>query len=119
MRTELVMPPTVPDWPETAEVFNPAHRHEVVDAFPLIGVEHVDAVVDAARIGQREWGRYSPEERHHLPVASARSISAVEGLEELLVREQGKIGPEATFELNFYEATVDALGEFVDQAAQR
>jgi aldehyde dehydrogenase len=115
MRTELIMPPTAPHAAETVEVFNPAHRHEVVGAYPLIDLGHVDAAVEAACAGQREWGRRSVEERHQLLVASADSISTLAGLDELLVREQGKILPEATFELNFYDATVAALGEFVNQ----
>ncbi|HEX9832612.1 MAG TPA: aldehyde dehydrogenase family protein [Mycobacterium sp.] len=114
-RTALVMPSTAPDAPGTVEVFNPAHRHEVVGAYPLIDIEHVDAAVEAARASQHEWGRLAAQERHRLLVASSDAISALEGLDELLVREQGKILPEANFELNFYDATVAALGEFVDR----
>ena len=86
------------------EVRNPADTSEVVGTYPLLGAGDVDAAVDAAGKAQREWAARPAVERAVVLGEAADRIAAVPGLDELLIREQGKVAWEAGFEVGFFEA---------------
>ncbi|AIJ21296.1 aldehyde dehydrogenase family protein [Amycolatopsis methanolica] len=89
------------------DVYNPADAREVVGTYPLLIPADLDRAVAAARRAQREWRRLPAVERAAIVLDSVAKVDAVEGIDELLVREQGKISWEATFELGYYEALAD------------
>lgn len=83
------------------EIRNPANTEELVGTYPMLTVAHVDAAVEAACRAQRAWTAIPIDERARLLVEAAGRIGAIEGLAELLVREQGKALWEAAFEVGF------------------
>ena len=86
------------------EVRNPADPSEVVGTYPLLGAGDVDAAVEGARKAQLEWAARPAVERAAVLVEAADRIAAVDGLDQLLIREQGKVAWEAGFEVGFFEA---------------
>ncbi|HEY4410891.1 MAG TPA: aldehyde dehydrogenase family protein [Acidimicrobiia bacterium] len=86
------------------EVRNPADTSEVVGTYPLMGGGDVDAAVEAAGKAQREWAARPALERAAVLAGAADRLAAVAGLDELLIREQGKVAWEAAFEVGFFEA---------------
>jgi acyl-CoA reductase-like NAD-dependent aldehyde dehydrogenase len=86
------------------EVRNPADTSEVVGAYPLLGAGDVDAAVEAAGKAQTEWAARPAVERAAVLAEAADRIAALDGLDELLIREQGKVAWEAGFEVGFFEA---------------
>jgi len=86
------------------EVRNPADISEVVGAYPLLGAGDVDAAVEAARKAQVEWAARPAVERAEVLKEAADRIAGLDGLDELLIREQGKVAWEAGFEVGFFEA---------------
>ncbi|WP_020498669.1 aldehyde dehydrogenase family protein [Sciscionella marina] len=96
------------DAPRRGEVHNPADTSEVVGTYPLLAKEEVDRAVASARHAQWEWAQTPAAERAKLVLDSAHKVAALDGIDEILIREQGKVGWEATFELGYYEALADA-----------
>ena len=92
------------------EVRNPADTSEVVGTYPLMGAGDVDAAVEAAGKAQREWAARPAGERAAVLAESADRIAALAGLDELLIREQGKVAWEAAFEVGFLEAMTTYYG---------
>ena len=86
------------------EVRNPADTSEVVGTYPLLGASDVDAAVEAARKAQVEWAARPAVERAEVLAEAADRIAGLDGLDELLIREQGKVAWEAGFEVGFFEA---------------
>jgi len=86
------------------EVRNPADTSEVVGTYPLLGAGDVDAAVEAARKAQTEWAARPAVERAAVLAEAADRIAGLDGLDELLIREQGKVAWEAGFEVGFFEA---------------
>jgi acyl-CoA reductase-like NAD-dependent aldehyde dehydrogenase len=86
------------------EVRNPADTSEVVGTYALLGAGDVDAAVEAAGKAQREWATRPAVERAAVLAEAADRIAAIDGLDELLTREQGKVAWEAGFEVGFFEA---------------
>jgi acyl-CoA reductase-like NAD-dependent aldehyde dehydrogenase len=95
----------------TGEVRNPADIAEVVGTYPILGVGDVDAAVEAAAKAQPEWAARPAVERAEVVLAAAECIAGIEGLDELLIREQGKVGWEASFEVGFFEAMASYYAE--------
>jgi len=93
------------------EVRNPAEVSEVVGTYPLLSSADVDRAVRAAQRAQRAWRRVSAQERADVVSKSAEKMSAIAGLRDLLVREQGKVAWEATFELGYYDAIADTYAQ--------
>ena len=89
---------------DRGEVRNPADTSEVVGTYPRLGAGDVDAAVEAAVKAQVEWARRPAVERAAVLAEAADRIAALDGLDELLVREQGKVAWEAGFEVGFFEA---------------
>ncbi len=85
-------------------VRNPADTSEVVGDYPLLGAGDVDAAVEAARKAQLEWSARPAVERAAVLKEAADRLAATPGLDELLIREQGKVAWEAGFEVGFFEA---------------
>jgi aldehyde dehydrogenase len=85
-------------------VRNPADTSEIVGTYPLLGAGDVDAAVEAARKAQLEWAARPAVERAATLKEAAERIAAVTDLDELLIREQGKVAWEAGFEVGFFEA---------------
>src|SRR5690349_8590037 len=96
----------------TLEVRNPAAVSEVVGTCPSMGVGDVDAAVEAARKAQKEWAARPAVERSKVLAEAADRLAAVAGLDELLVREQGKVAWEAAFEVGFFEALTTYYADF-------
>ena len=96
------------------EVRNPADTSEVVGTYPLLEVHHVDAAVEAAQAAQRAWASRPAVARAEALLAAIPDIEAIAGLDELLVREQGKVLWEATFEVGFYEMAARAACEYAE-----
>jgi aldehyde dehydrogenase len=92
------------------EVRNPADTSEIVGTYPLMGAGDVDAAVEAAGKAQREWANRPAVERAAVLAEAADRIAAVAGLDELLIREQGKVAWEAAFEVGFLEAMTTYYG---------
>jgi aldehyde dehydrogenase len=90
------------------EIRNPADTDEVVGTYPLLDTADVDRAVEAARRAQASWADVSAAERAKVVLESAEKVNALKGLDETLIREQGKVGWEASFELGYYEALADA-----------
>jgi acyl-CoA reductase-like NAD-dependent aldehyde dehydrogenase len=88
----------------TGEVRNPANIREVVGTYPIQGTADVDAAVEAAAKAQPEWAARPAVERAEVVLAAAERIAAIDGLDQLLIREQGKVAWEAGFEVGFFEA---------------
>ncbi len=89
---------------DKGEVRNPADISEVVGTYPLLGAGDVDAAVEAAGKAQAEWAARPAVERAQLLAEAADRIAALDGFDELLIREQGKVAWEAGFEVGFFEA---------------
>jgi aldehyde dehydrogenase len=112
MNFELVTSFPLDDSLGYVEVRNPANTDEVVGLYPKIGPAAVDLAVNAALNAQPSWSALSASQRAEILVATAVDLDAVTSeLEELLVREQGKVRWEATFELAFFEATTAVLAD--------
>lgn len=101
-----------------AEVRNPADVDEVVGTYPLLGAEDVDRAVEAARKAQVSWQRVPALERAELVRQSSAKVDAVDGITELIVREQGKVLWEATFERGYYEALAESYADYAGVLAQ-
>ncbi len=86
------------------EVCNPADVNEVVGSYPILGAAEVDAAVEAAAKAQEAWAAVPAVERAAVVLEAAERIGAIEALDELLIREQGKVRWEASFEVGFFEA---------------
>lgn len=82
------------------EVRNPADVRELVGTYPAIGPDYVDAAVEVAVGAQPGWARRSASERAEALAAAIATVQ-VEGLDRLLVREQGKILAEASLEMSY------------------
>ncbi|MGH8972479.1 MAG: aldehyde dehydrogenase family protein [Acidimicrobiia bacterium] len=86
------------------EVRNPADTSRLVGTYPLLEPADVDAAVEGALKAQPAWAAVPATERAALVSAAADRIAAIDGLDELLIREQGKVRWEASFEVGFFEA---------------
>jgi len=93
------------------EVRNPADTSEIVGTYPIQGPADVDVAVEAAGKAQRDWASRPAVERAEVVLAAAERIDGIDGLDELLIREQGKVGWEASFEVGFFEATASFYAE--------
>ncbi len=100
---------------EVVEVRNPADTGELVGTYPALDVHHVDQAVEAARAAQPEWAARSAVERAVVLRAAADDIAAIDGLDRLLVREQGKALWEAAFEVGFYEMAATTFAEYAER----
>jgi succinate-semialdehyde dehydrogenase/glutarate-semialdehyde dehydrogenase len=84
----------------TSDVFNPA-TGEVVDSVPKCGREDAKMAVDIAKDRFEKWSAMPPIERSKLLFKVSAAIGAnLEGLAEMLTREQGKPLYEARSEMN-------------------
>lgn len=88
-------------------VRNPANVDEIVGTYPLLEQADVDRAVRAAHRARSGWRRTPAAERAALVRRSAEVIGELAGLPELLTREQGKVGWEATIEVGYYELLAD------------
>ncbi|MGH9039173.1 MAG: aldehyde dehydrogenase family protein [Acidimicrobiia bacterium] len=93
------------------EVRNPADTAEVVGTYPLLEPDDVDAAVEGALKAQVAWAEVPAVERAALVSEAADRVAAIEGLDELLIREQGKVRWEASFEVGFMEAAATYYAE--------
>jgi acyl-CoA reductase-like NAD-dependent aldehyde dehydrogenase len=93
------------------EVRNPADTSQVVGTYPLLDPDDVDAAVEGALKAQVAWAEVPAVERAALVSAAADRVAALDGLEELLIREQGKVRWEASFEVGIMEAFASYYGE--------
>ena len=96
------------------EVRNPADIAEVIGTYPVLGAHHVDRAVEAAKAVQPAWAGLPATQRGERLIAAIPDIEAIEGLDELLVREQGKVLWEATFEVGFYEMAARAVVDYAE-----
>ncbi|WP_084526469.1 aldehyde dehydrogenase family protein [Nocardia vaccinii] len=94
------------------EVRNPADVDEVVGTYPLLTRADLDRAVEAATRAQKKWRKVPIAERVRIVQESAVALTKIEGLPELLTREQGKVMWESSFEIGYYEAIADAYGSF-------
>jgi aldehyde dehydrogenase len=97
VRAAFAMAPTSTD---TADVRNPADVRQVVGTFPVIGVDYAEAVVERAELSRRGWSAMSAVQRY-AQLAGAVGDLQLDGLDRLLVREQGKVLAEAALEMNY------------------
>ncbi len=91
---------------ETSDVFaiyDPAAPHDVVGYAASATAAHAIEAIDAAHAAWKEWSRLAPETR------AAYVIGALDALDDdhqervdLLVRENGKVRPEADVELGVF-----------------
>lgn len=82
------------------EDLNPANRTEVLGGFPRSDYRDVDRAVEAARTILPVWGATPPPERAAVLFRAAELLVARrEELEELIVREMGKVLAEARAEV--------------------
>ncbi|MGH8993706.1 MAG: aldehyde dehydrogenase family protein [Acidimicrobiia bacterium] len=93
------------------EVRNPADTAEVVGTYPLLEPDDVDAAVEGALKAQVAWAEVPAVERAALVYEAAERVAAIEGLDDLLIREQGKVRWEASFEVGFMEAIASYYAE--------
>ena len=85
---------------ELAEDRSPSDVSDVVGRYANGDASHVDEAVAAAREAQPGWFRTSPQTRANLLEAvAARILASVDGLGELLAREEGKTLAEAKGEV--------------------
>lgn len=96
------------DGARRGQIRNPADTDEIVGTYPLLDRADVDRAVAAAARAQPAWADVPALSRAKLVLESAEKVAAIDGLQETLIREQGKVGWEATFELGYYEALADA-----------
>lgn len=104
----------------TGKVHNPANAEEVVGTYPLLGIDDVDNAVRSAERAQLHWRRVPAVDRAALVLQSAEKLATLDGLHDLLVREQGKVGWETVVELGTYGAvaqTCAAMAEELDQGS--
>ena len=93
------------------EVRNPADTSEVVGTYPLLEPDDVDAAVEGALKAQAAWAEVPAVERAALVSAAADRVAAIDGLDELIIRETGKVRWEASFEVGFMEAMASYYAE--------
>lgn len=109
------------DGPARAEVFNPADIREVVGTYPLLTRADLDRAVAAAARAQQEWAKVPTAERVRIVLSSAEKLSGLDGIADIITREQGKVAWESVFEIGYYEALADAyatLSPVLDAEAQ-
>jgi aldehyde dehydrogenase len=90
---------------------NPANVDEVVGTVPDLTASDVDNAVDAAAKAQPDWAALTAQERAATVLAAAERLAGIEDLAELVTREQGKVGWEASFEVGFFEGSAAANAE--------
>lgn len=98
------------DGESRAEVRDPADMDEVVGTYPLLTRVELDRAVASAARAQRDWAAVPTAERVKAVLDSAAALAAMDGMTELITREQGKVAWEAVFEIGYYEALADAYG---------
>jgi aldehyde dehydrogenase len=97
------------------EVRNPADTSEVVGTYPVLEVHHVDQAVEAAWKAQPTWAARPAVERAAVLGDAWADIEAIDDLDRLLVREQGKLLWEASFEIGFYEMLPATFSEYAER----
>jgi len=98
------------------ESLNPANKSEVLTTFPRSDHRDVDRAVEAARAAARQWARAEPGLRHRVLRQAAESLARrSEELATLIVRESGKLLPDAREEVL---AAVELLGGVAAEALQ-
>ena len=85
------------------EIRNPADVSEVVGTAPCLTAADVHRAIEAAHRSQPLWAGVPAKERADLLLEAGRRVRCLEGLSELIVREQGKAKWEADFEAGFPE----------------
>jgi acyl-CoA reductase-like NAD-dependent aldehyde dehydrogenase len=100
---------------DVVEVRNPADISEVVGTYPVLEAHHVDQAVEAAWKAQPAWAARPAVERAAVLAGAWADIEAIEGLDRLLVREEGKLLWEATFEIAYYEMLPVTFGEWAER----
>jgi acyl-CoA reductase-like NAD-dependent aldehyde dehydrogenase len=93
-------------------VRNPAHVDEIVGSVPQLTTAEVDNAVDAAAKAQPGWACLTAQERAAVVLEAAQRLADIDDLAELVTREQGKVGWEASFEVGFFEGSAAANAEF-------
>ena len=91
---------------------NPAAVDEVVGSAPELTASDVDRAIDSAVKAQAVWAAIPATERANLVGEAAKRIEDLEGLAELVTREQGKVGWEADFEVGVFEGVAAANAEW-------
>jgi len=110
---------------ETFDTHDPANPDEVIGTYPKSGVEDTEAAIEAAAAASEEWGNTpGPQRGRVLSRASQMLADQKDELTELLVREEGKTGPEAGGEVqraidifDYYGAKARDLGGTVKSAS--
>jgi acyl-CoA reductase-like NAD-dependent aldehyde dehydrogenase len=101
----------VTEYEGTFEVRNPADTAEIVGTYEGRIAADVDAAVEAGAKAQLEWGSLSAAERLDILRTAVPKVEALLEPDALLVREQGKVRWEATFEVGFLEMMINGMAE--------
>lgn len=96
------------------DVRDPSDTSVVVGVYEGRDAHDVDAAVERGHRAQKEWGSLSAVERLDTLRSAVTKLDALHGVDELLVREQGKVQWEATFEVGFLEMMINGMADSVD-----
>ena len=115
---DLILPALGLAGGEVIEVRNPADADEVVGTFLAATPAQLDGAVAAATRAQRGWARRPMDERIDALRRAVPKIETLLDLDTLLVRENGKMLWEATFEVGFYEMAVEAFAPYAESLSE-
>lgn len=93
----------------TFEVRDPADTAVVVGTYEARTAADVDAAVAAGATAQREWAALTARQRLEVLRSAVPKVEALAEPDALLVREQGKVRWEATFEVGFLEMMINGM----------
>lgn len=99
------------DYAGTFEIYDPSDTAVVVGKYDGCTAADVDAAVAAGVRAQREWGALSAAQRLEVLRSAVPKVEALDEPDALLVREQGKVRWEATFEVGFLEMMINGMAE--------
>jgi aldehyde dehydrogenase (NAD+) len=100
---------------ETFAVHNPADRSDVVGEFQKSGTADAEAAVEAADESSQVWANTPGPERGRILRAAGQNLAdRKDELTETLVREEGKVQPEAAGEV---QRAIDIFGYYAAKAS--
>src|SRR5260370_12781559 len=114
MEGEFILPGGAGGAAGCSAVRSRAEVAEVVGTYAALGVHHVERAVEAAKAAKPAWDARPATQRGERLIAAIPDIEAIDGLDQLLVREQGKVLWEATFEVGFYEMAARAVVDYAE-----
>ena len=111
--TLLTEAPTISSTDGAYDVLDPAETTTVVGTYRARDTQDVDDAVREGARAQQEWAALTGAQRLDVLRTAVPLVEGLTGADELLVREQGKVQWEATFEVGFIEMMINGMADEV------